>query len=226
LLGLSAGEVNLSLLVDPSGALAKEAFENTLKDASKYDALEGKAILSAQAGDYRKAKKRFERCIELDPRNPKAYYNFANMLNFSGSGPMQAASLYLKCVELAQPSGTMWTNAACGAYHHLSRPECADALKPAWLTDPKELSRRADAFVELIPNDPMAWDLRGASRSGSLVVNFAPGIARELLARASSLEQTTNLPEAAKCFQRAASLSHSEHSRVSYLQMAKECTSG
>lgn len=100
-------------------------------------------------GRFADAAKAYNKCIKLDPENPRGYFNLANAHGSSGDnlGMLQQLLLAIPRYDEGQYH---WGSAMVVAFTLLNRPECVGVARPSWWTDSELmiLSRMALSVVK------------------------------------------------------------------------------
>ena len=170
------------------------------------------AMALATEGDYHASAKAFRKVIKEWPDEPSLYHNLAVVLDNTGHYT-EAASMFLKVMELCEDGIERWAVSAAAAFGMLKMPDCAEVPKPEWWNDEglKALSARVAAIA---PNYPNALAMRGSVLSGRAIYapswNPAPRTAAEI-------------KEAATWFRRAAKVGYSQAATQRNEERARMC---
>jgi len=171
------------------------------------------ALALAAEGDHHAAAKAWRKLIKERPHEPEQCYNLANVLQRSDRD-VEAASMFLKAMELYKDGTEDWAKAAASAFDLLKLPECDEVPKPEWWNDEglKALSARV---VALAPDDAFACAMRARVLCGNALYSKSPWNAGPRTA--------AEIKEAATWFCRAARGARSPADKQRYEQLAQAC---
>ena len=192
--------------------LAEAVARDAERTGCEYDKRGAAALALNAKGDHNAAAKAWRKIIKEWRDQPWPYHNLAVELS-SSHRIVEAATMYLKAMELHEENTKGWALSAAAVFDMLRTDDCDDVPKPEWWNDEalKALSARV---VALAPDKPqpcaMRADVLCGDALGKAPWNGKPRTAAEV-------------KEAAKWYRRAAMATLVPSAKLEYEQYASKC---
>ena len=200
--------------LDTDRSIAEAQARRAEQTGDEFDKRFADALALVAEGDNDGATiKAWRKLIKERPEAPAPYYNLAIALDRSDRN-LEAATMFLKAMELYSDGTEAWADSAASAFNLLRISECGEMPKPEWWNDEglKALSARV---VTVAPDLTQSCAMRALVLSGSDLSespwNAGPRTAAEI-------------KEAATWFRGAAMLTHtSAREKLRFKRLASQC---